>query len=83
MFGSVAAAVESTHRCLNAGSCTAIPNALQSRSAMYSVGVPVSVGIAILSYEMKKRGNHWWYLPPAIVVAADSLLTVHGLRASD
>jgi hypothetical protein len=82
MFASLVAAVETTQRCLNAGSCTAIPVPFQSRTALYNLGVPVSVGIAVISYEMKKHGNHWWYVPPVITIAADCLLAIHGVRAS-
>lgn len=82
MFGSLAVAIEETHRCLNAGSCTAVPAQFQSRTAMISVGIPFAVGVSILSYEMKKHGNHWWYLPPAVIIGADTTLAVHGARAS-
>jgi hypothetical protein len=83
MFAMLAVSVETTHRCLDAGSCTGIPTPFQSRSAMLGVGVPVTAGIAILSYEMKKHDNHWWFLPPAIVIGAETALTIHGVRASD
>jgi hypothetical protein len=49
---------------------------------MYNAALPVAAGIAILSHEMKKHGNRWWFLPPAIVAAADGLLTLHSARAS-
>ena len=82
MFASIPVAVETTHNCLNAGSCTLIPNPVQSRPAMYSLGIPVAAGISVLSYESKKRGNHWWYLPPAIIVGAGTALSIHSARAS-
>jgi len=82
MLGSIIASVETTHNCLQAGSCTAIPSAFQSRTAMYNIELPVAAGVSFLSYVMKNRGSHWWYLPPAIVIGADTLLTVHSARAS-
>jgi hypothetical protein len=82
MFGSAVAAAETTHNCIQAGSCTAIPVAFRTRTAMYNAGLPAAAGIAILSYEMKKHGNRWWYLPSMVVVAADGLLTFHSARAS-
>jgi hypothetical protein len=82
MFATVAIAVQETHRCLAAGSCTAIPTPFQSRPAMFSVGVPVAVGVSILSYEMKKHGNRWWFLPPAIVSGAATALIIHSVQAS-
>jgi hypothetical protein len=82
MFASAVTAAETTHRCQNAGSCTAVPSPLKSRAAIYSVAIPASVGIAALSHEMKKHGNHWWYLPSVMTIAADGLLAIHGARAS-
>jgi hypothetical protein len=82
MFGSAIGAVESTHNCIQSGSCTAVPSMFRTRAAMYNAGLPVTAGIAILSYEMKKHGNRWWLLPPAIVTGADGLLTFHSARAS-
>lgn len=82
MWGSVVAALQTTHKCIQAGSCTAIPVPFQSRTAMYNVGLPVAAGIGILSYEMKKHGNRWWSVPPLIVTAASGLLTFHSARAS-
>jgi len=82
MFGSAIAAVQTTQNCLNAGSCMAIPTQLRSRAAMYNVGLPAAAGIAILSYEMKKHGNHWWFLPSTLVTAANGVLTFHSARAS-
>jgi hypothetical protein len=82
MFASAIAAAETTHNCIQAGSCTAIPVQFRTRTAMYNAGLPVAAGIAILSYEMKKHGNRWWYLPSVVVVAADGLLAVHSARAS-
>jgi hypothetical protein len=38
--------------------------------------------MAVLSYEMKKHGKRWWFLPPAIVTGASGLLTFHSARAS-
>jgi len=82
MFATSIAAAETTHNCLQAGSCTGIPTLFQSRAAMYNAGLPLAAGIAVLSYEMKQHRNHWWPLPPAFVVAANSVLTFHAARAS-
>jgi len=82
MFGSAVVAAETTHNCIQAGSCTAIPAPFRTRTAMYNAGLPVAAGFAILSYEMKKHGNHWWFLPSTLVTAADSVLSIHAARAS-
>jgi hypothetical protein len=82
MFATAVAAAETTQNCIQSGSCTAIPSAFHSRAAMYGVGLPAAAGIALLSYEMKKHHNRWWYLPPTLVIAADGVLTFHSARAS-
>jgi len=82
MFGSAIAAAQTTQNCINSGSCTAVPTVFRARSAMYNVGLPAAAGIAFLSYEMKKHGNHWWFLPSTLVTAADGALTFHSVRAS-
>ena len=82
MFASVVATVETTHNCMDAGSCTGVPDPLKSRTAMYSLGVPVAVGLSILGYELKKHGNRFWYLPSVLVIGGDTVLTVHSVRAS-
>jgi len=83
MFGSAIAAAETTHNCIQSGSCTEIPVQFRTRAAMYSAGLPVAAGIAILSYEMKKHGNRWWFVPPAMVIAADGLVTSHSVKYSN
>lgn len=82
MFATAVAAAETTHNCFQTASCTAIPTQFRSRAAMYSVGIPVVAGVAILSYEMKKHDNRWWYLPPTFALAAEGLLTFHSASAS-
>jgi hypothetical protein len=82
MLGTTIAAINTTHNCLQAGSCTAIPDFLQSRTALYNVGLPMAAGCAILSYEMKKHGSRWWFLPSAVATGAAGLLTVHSVNAS-
>jgi len=82
MFGMSITAIETTHNCLQAGSCTAIPDALQSRGAQYMLGIPMVVGVAILSYELKKHNKGWWFVPPAAVIAGAGVLTYHSIRAS-
>ena len=82
MFGTTIAAIATTHNCLQAGSCTAIPSSLQSRGAMYSVGIPMAVGVAILSYEIKKHEKRWWFVPSAMLAGAAGVLTYHSVGAS-
>lgn len=78
MFSSVVAGVETTQSCINGGSCTAIPSALRTRGAMYALALPVAAGAAYLNYRViKKHQNHWWYVPPLVIAAASTALTIH------
>jgi hypothetical protein len=83
MFGSTIAAIETTQNCIQAGACTAVPTQFRARSAMYNTGIPLSAGLAILSYEMKKHRSRWWFVPPAMIIAADGIVTSHSVRYSN
>lgn len=82
LFATTIAAAQTTSNCINSGSCTAIPTPFHSRAALYNLGLPVAAGFAVLSYEMKRHGNRWWYVPPAVVTGLNSLLIVHSVHAS-
>ena len=49
---------------------------------MYSVGIPMAVGVAILSYEIKKHEKRWWFVPSAMLAGAAGVLTYHSIGAS-
>jgi len=83
MFGSTIAAIETTQNCIQAGACTAVPTQFRARSAMYNAGIPLAAGFAILSYEMKKHRSRWWFVPPAMIIAAEGIVTAHAVRYSD
>jgi len=81
MFGASIANAELTLRCLNKhASCNDVPPSLQSRLGVYGVGIPADFGIAYLSYYMKKKHSHMWYVPTAVVAGANIFLAVRAYR---
>ena len=77
MFGSSIADVELTQRCQEIGKCSYVPKAINSRTAMYGIGMPADFAIMYLSYHMKKEHRSLWYLPPVLVSAANLYVSVH------
>jgi hypothetical protein len=72
MFGASVANAELTLRCLNQhASCNDVPPSLHSRAAIYGIGIPVDLGIAYLTYCLKRKHNHMWYVPAAAVTGAN------------
>jgi hypothetical protein len=82
MLSSFVAAAETTQRCIGAGNCTAIPDPLRSRAAIYAVGLPVTAATAHLSYLMKRHGSHWWFVPPALLTAGNAIMAFHANQNS-
>jgi hypothetical protein len=63
-------------------SCNDVPSSLKSRAALYGIGIPADLGIAYLSYFMKKKHSSIWYVPSAIVGGANLFLGVRAYRWS-
>ncbi len=78
VFGSNIAAIELLQGCLAAKECQSIPGSMQSRAAMYGVGLPVAAGVSLLGYYLKKKQKRWWYVPAAMATAFDLFFVVHG-----
>jgi len=72
MFGASIANAELTVHCLNRhASCNDVPPSLQSRAAIYGIGIPADLGVAYLTYCLKRKHNHIWYVPAAAVTGAN------------
>lgn len=72
MVGASIANAELTLYCLNRhASCNDIPPSLHSRAAIYGIGIPADLGIAYLTYCLKRKHNHMWYVPAAAVTGAN------------
>jgi hypothetical protein len=83
MFGASVANAELTLHCLNKhASCNDVPSSLQSRAALYGIGIPADLGIAYLTYHMKKKHSRIWYVPAACITAANAFLAVRAYRWS-
>ena len=77
MFGSSIADAELTQRCQQIGTCSYVPSALRSRTAMYGIGIPADIGIMYLTYHLKRRHSSFWYMPSALVTAANVYVGMH------
>lgn len=83
MFGASIANAELTVRCLNVHTeCNDVPSALHSRAALYGIGIPADLGVAYLTYFMKKKHSRIWYVPAALVGGANLFLGVRAYRWS-
>jgi hypothetical protein len=77
MFGTSIVNAELTVRCLDKHpSCNDVPSSFQSRAAIYGIGIPADLGVAYLTYYMKKKHSHMWYVPAALVSGANIFLAV-------
>jgi hypothetical protein len=83
MFGASIINAELTVHCLNVHpSCNDVPTSLHSRAALYGIGIPADIGVAYLTYIMKKKHSHIWYVPAALVTGANLFFGVRAYRWS-
>ncbi len=83
MFGASIINAELTVHCLNVHpSCNDVPTSLHSRAALYGIGIPADIGVAYLTYIMKKRHSRIWYVPAALVTGANLFFGVRAYRWS-
>jgi len=81
MFAASITNAELTLRCLNKHtSCNDVPSSLRSRVDLYGIGIPADLGIAYLTYYMKRKHSRIWYVPAAGVTAANIFLGVRAFR---
>lgn len=80
MFSASIADAELTLRCSKQGTCAYVPPSLRSRAALYGIGIPADLGIAYLTYYMKRKHSPIWYVPAALVTAANIYVGVHAYR---
>ena len=79
MFAASIANAELTLNCLHEhASCNDVPSFLQSRVALYGIGIPADFAVAYLTYHMKAKHSRIWFVPAAAVTAAN---VVFGVRA--
>ena len=81
MFGSSIVNTELTLRCLNKHpSCNDVPANFRRRLDLYAVKIPAELGFAYLTYYLKRKHNHMWYVPAAVVTGANVFLGVRAYR---
>jgi hypothetical protein len=80
MFSASVANAELTLRCLKQHPCNDVPSSLHSRVALYGIGIPADLGVAYLTYYMKKKHSRVWYVPAALVTAANVYAGVRAYR---
>ena len=72
MFAASVANAELTLHCLSQhASCNDVPSSLKSRAAIYGIGIPAELGVAYLTYCLKRKHNHMWFVPAAAVTGAN------------
>jgi hypothetical protein len=82
MLSSSIVAAQLTHKCLEAGACTFVPEAFHRRLVMLGVGLPVEAGVSYFTYYFKKKGYRWWFVPAALVTVGDVVVSVHAAHYS-
>jgi len=80
MLGASVADAELTQRCQQEKTCSYVPPSLRSRTAMYGIGLPADFAVAYLTYHMKAKHNHFWYVPSALVTGANIYVGIHAYR---
>jgi len=72
MFSASVANAELTLHCLNQHpSCNDVPPSLHSRAAIYGIGISADLGVAYLTYCLKRKHNHMWDVPAVAVTGAN------------
>jgi hypothetical protein len=81
LFAASITDAESTIHCLHVhASCNDAPPSFRSRAALYGIGIPADLGVAYLTYYMKKKHSRIWYVPAAIATGANMFAAVHAYR---
>jgi hypothetical protein len=83
MFGASIANAELTLHCLGIHtSCNDVPGFLKSRIGLYGVGIPADLGMAYLTYYLKRKHSRIWYVPAALVTGANVFFGIRAYRWS-
>jgi hypothetical protein len=78
LLGSSIADAELIARC-RPDRCQIVPDAVRSRPALYGIGISASVGLSYITYQLKRSGKKWWYVP---IDAATASNVVYGTHAA-
>ena len=84
--GAVVADIETTQYALGHGGHEWNPLAGDhpSRARLYGISLPISAGLAIWSFELKKLAPHsrYWMIPPVICGSTHSVAAIHNLAVA-
>jgi hypothetical protein len=80
MLAASVANVQATHDCLAIGKCSWVPSAFTRRRNMLLAGGSADLGVAYLSYYMKKKHSSLWFVPEALVTAVNVYVCIHDAR---
>jgi hypothetical protein len=80
MFAVGIANVELAHQCVVQHDCTLSQLPTTSRIGMYAMALPANLFTSAVSYKLKQKGYRWWFVPPALVTAAQIYSAGHMVR---
>ena len=80
LFASSLANAELTTRCSEQHTCSYVPPTFRSRLALYGLGLPADAGVSYVSLKMKASRSRLWWVPDAIVTAANTYVGIHAAR---
>ena len=77
MFSSSIADAELTVRCVGEGKCVQrLRNVPANRPQVYGIGIPGNVGIAYLTYYLKRKHSRFWSVPAAVVTVGNTYFAI-------
>jgi hypothetical protein len=82
MLSSSLVSANLAQKCFSAQACTFVPDALRSRKAMYGAGLPATVAVSYFSYYLKSKSYRLWFVPAALVIGGNVLISAHAAHYS-
>ena len=80
-FSLMVADVELTQSCLRRQLCReGNPLVPTGRAKIYAMQIPITAGIAYLSWRWRKGGRRYWWMPQVGISAAHGVGISYGLR---
>ena len=80
-FGSATWDIETTQRCIRAGTCReGNPLMGQSRAQEYAVAFGGEALVSVLAYKLKEHGERGWWILPGVTIGMHGALGELNLR---
>jgi hypothetical protein len=78
LFSSSIVGAELSVRCVEEGKCAnRMKDFPTNRALVYGVGIPADAGVAYLTYYLKKKRSHFWFVPAAAITAGNIYFAAH------